>query len=55
MGDLLSPPKQPPVTPMPDPLDQSAARKRVLDNAAKRTGRDSTVLTQLADKLGPGR
>lgn len=47
------PPPPPPVTPMPDPADTEAAKKRQAAAMLGRSGRDSTILTDpSSDKLG---
>ena len=53
-NSLLAPkaPGLPPVTPMPDPQAQEAARKQALIEQMSRRGRASTVLTDDAAKLG---
>jgi hypothetical protein len=58
VAGLLAPkskaPELPPVTPMPDPLAQEAARKKAIAEQMSRSGRQSTILTDASpdQKLG---
>jgi len=49
-GLLPKPPKVTPPMAMPDPLDTAAAKRRTAAQAAARSGRESTILS---DTLGP--